>query len=194
MSLPEDHRRIVFLDRDGVINRDSPHYIKSWTEFEFLPRSLDALRRLTDHGFETIIITNQSGVGRQMITLDVLADMHCRMQEQIRHNGGDLLDIFYCPHLPGDGCNCRKPLPGLIQTACRMHNIEPDQTIMVGDSAKDIDCAHNAGCGAAVLVKTGNGIKAQAELRSKNRQVDYVAEDLYAAVEWIAEREVPKVR
>ena len=187
MSSTGNQRRIVFLDRDGVINRDSPDYIKSWAEFEFLPRSLEAFRLLNDNGFETIIITNQSGIGRKFFTLETLTDMHRRMKDQIRDNGGDLLDIYFCPHLPDKGCDCRKPNPGLIREACREHQIEPDQTVMVGDSTKDIECAHNAGCSTAVLVKTGNGTKAEPELRQNNTRVDYVAEDLYDAVEWILE-------
>ena len=193
MSLPEDRRKIVFLDRDGVINRDSPDYIKSWAEFEYLPRSLAAFRLLNDHGFETIVITNQSGIGRKFLTLETLTDMHRRMKDQIRENGGDLLDIYFCPHMPDKGCDCRKPKSGMIREACRVHQIEPDQTVMVGDSTKDIECAHNAGCGTAVLVKTGNGTKAESELRQNNTRMDYVAEDLYDAVEWIVGSKVPKV-
>ena len=181
----EKKRRVVFLDRDGVINRDSPLYIKRWEEFEFLPRSIEAIRRLNENGFEIIVITNQSAIGRRFITAETLEGMHRRMLEQIRRQGGDVLDIFYCPHRPEDNCDCRKPRPGLIQQACRRHTVRAAESIMAGDSAKDIECARNAGCAAAVLVKTGNGISAKTELDRKNVPIDYVAEDLYGAAEWI---------
>ena len=168
-----------------MINRDSPHYIKCWEEFEFLPRSIEAIRQLNANGFEVIVITNQSAIGRRFISADTLQDMHRRMREQIRRHRGNVLDIFFCPHRPEDNCDCRKPRPGLIQKACRKHAIRAQEAIMVGDSAKDIECARNAGCAAAVLVKTGNGIAAKAELERKNLQIDHVAEDLYGAAGWI---------
>ena len=106
--------KLIILDRDGVINRDSPAYIKSWEEFEFLPGSLEALKQLHQNGFTTIIITNQSAIGREMITREILEGMHRRMSEAVRSHGGWIEDIFYCPHRPDEGCDCRKPKNGLI--------------------------------------------------------------------------------
>jgi D-glycero-D-manno-heptose 1,7-bisphosphate phosphatase len=189
MSLPENRRKIVFLDRDGVINRDSPLYIKCWEEFEFLPRSIEAIRLLKKSGFDIIIITNQSAIGRGFITEKTLMDIHRRMLERVRQNGGDLLDIFFCPHRPDARCSCRKPRPGMIRKACAVHHIQPDQTVMVGDSAKDIECAHHAGCAAAVLVKTGDALSAKTQLAGTSYHIDYVAEDLYDAAQWIVDRE-----
>ena len=179
------HHNVVFLDRDGVINRDSPHFIKSWSEFEFLPGSLDALAALNRAGFEVIIITNQSAVHRQLISMADLLQMHHLMQAAVRSHGGQIRDIFFCPHLPGEGCSCRKPKPGMINRACRKYGLDPKLTTMVGDSAKDIECARNAGCRRAVLVRTGNGHAAFRELKAKGVPLDFLAENLDDAAKWI---------
>ncbi|MBW2099277.1 MAG: D-glycero-beta-D-manno-heptose 1,7-bisphosphate 7-phosphatase [Deltaproteobacteria bacterium] len=178
-------KKVVFLDRDGVINKDSPNYIKSWAEFEFIPGSIDAIQKLTSSGFDTIIITNQSLINRKMTPLVELEYIFSMLKKSVRSKGGRIKDIFYCPHTPEDNCDCRKPKPGLIYQAQKRYNIDLSASCMVGDSAKDIECAQNAGCGYAVLVKTGNGIEAEKILAEKNLFPDHVAENLYEAVNWI---------
>ena len=178
-------KRIAFLDRDGVINHDSSDYIKSWSEFHFLPGSIEAVKRLTLNGFLVFLITNQSAVSRGMISQKGLEYIHSRMMEEIEKGGGHIKDIFYCPHLPEDNCTCRKPEPGLIYMAQKAYNLDISSAVMVGDSSKDIECAVNAGCGMAVLVKTGNGNKAEENLKEKNIRPNFIANDLYHAVNWI---------
>ncbi len=180
--------KVVFLDRDGVINKDSPDYIKNWSEFEFLPGSRQALEKLFLGGFAAIIITNQSMINRKMVSRDALADIHARMKAAVRSGGGLIKDIFFCPHTPDEHCNCRKPKPGMIFWAKETYRIKIDSAYMIGDSAKDIECAHNAGCGHAILVKTGNGTQAEKILTQKNIYPDHVAADLLAAVNWITAR------
>lgn len=180
-------QKVVFLDRDGVINRDSPDYIKSWAEFEFLPRSIEAIRLLTLNGFTTIVITNQSAINRKLISREDIEYIHSMMRNAIKSRGGEIKDIFLCPHLPEDRCNCRKPQPGLIYEAQKAYRIDLATSTMVGDSAKDIECAKNAGCRHAVLVKTGNGANAEKTLTDNKILPDHVAQDLYKAVSWIIE-------
>ena len=182
---------MVFLDRDGVINRDSAHYIKSWDEFFFLPRSLKAIEVLTKNGFPIIIISNQSAVGRKMITLTKLKAMHEQMLKTINAKGGIITDIFFCPHLPEKGCSCRKPNSGMIHRAQKAHQIHLASACMVGDSEKDIECAKIAGCGSAVLVRTGNGIRAEKALIQRQIFPDYVASDLYDAACWMISNQDP---
>ena len=184
---------VVFLDRDGVINQDSPDYIKRWSEFHFLPGSLEALARLTRNGFQLILITNQSVINRNMVTTDTLEDMHARMLAEIRRQGGAIRDIFYCPHTPEERCGCRKPAPGLILRARQTHRIDLQFAGMIGDSAKDIECARNAGCGYSVLVQTGNGLVAGDELRQKGIRPDHTASNLMTAVDWILTRHHPNL-
>jgi D-glycero-D-manno-heptose 1,7-bisphosphate phosphatase len=178
-------RKVVFLDRDGVINRDSADYIKSWAEFEFLPGSLEALKHLAEAGYATVLVTNQSAVARGMLTREALADIFRRMAKAVAAAGGRINDIFYCPHLPGTGCECRKPKPGMIAAARARHGIDLEAAVLVGDSTKDILCARNAGVGRSILVRTGNGPAAEMELADLKITPDHIADDLLAAVRWL---------
>jgi len=175
----------IFLDRDGVINQDSSEYIKNKTEFKFIPKSPEAIRLLTQNGFEVILITNQSLIGRKMASVDTLNGIFKKMTDGVESVGGKIDDIFYCPHLPSENCDCRKPEPGLIFQAKEKHGIELHQSCMVGDSAKDIECALNAGCTKTVLVRTGNGENALNDLKAKGIYPDYIALNLYEAALWI---------
>ncbi|MCG8684886.1 MAG: D-glycero-beta-D-manno-heptose 1,7-bisphosphate 7-phosphatase [Desulfobacterales bacterium] len=174
----------IFLDRDGVINQDSPAYIKSPDEFHFIPNSPEAIALLTSHGFEVILITNQSAVGRKMITRATLDAIFDKLTAGVEQAGGRIKDIFFCPHTPDAGCDCRKPLPGLIHKAVDRYGIDPAASLMVGDSAKDIECGIAAGC-KTILVKTGNGRKAAAYLKEKNISPDLISTDLFDAAQWI---------
>jgi D-glycero-D-manno-heptose 1,7-bisphosphate phosphatase len=182
-------KKIVFLDRDGVINRDSSDYIKNWREFEFLPGSLRAIRSLCERGFVPIVVTNQSGLNRGLVSPEDIEEIHSRMKAEIAARGGELRDIFLCPHLPEEGCACRKPLPGLILAAKEKHSIDLASACMIGDSAKDIACARNAGCGVAVLVRTGHGREAEKILARMGMFPDHVARDLLDAALWLIRRD-----
>ncbi len=182
-------KNVVFLDRDGVINRDSSDYIKSWDEFEFIPGSIDAIKLLKLNGFVVIIITNQSAINRNMVSSAELEYIHSMMKSVLESGGGKIKDIFYCPHTPENKCNCRKPKPGLIYKAKKTYNIDLANSVMVGDSVKDIMCARNAGCGHNILVKTGNGVDSEKILAKKKIFPDHVAEDLLDAATWIVIKE-----
>lgn len=179
--------RVVFLDRDGVINRDSPDYIKSWAEFEFFPGSLEALRRLTEAGFALILITNQSAINRGLMSVEALEYLFYKMKQAVAHKGGDITDIFYCPHVPEDNCDCRKPRPGLIRDACLRYHLDLSAACMIGDNVKDIECGRAAGCGATILVRTGHGVQAEQDLREKGIQPSFVAADLLEAARWLTD-------
>jgi D-glycero-D-manno-heptose 1,7-bisphosphate phosphatase len=179
------NNKYVFLDRDGVINKDSPDYVKRWSEFKFLPRSIEAIRLLTEHEFTVIVITNQSIINRKMASLEDLEHTHSMMKNAVQEGGGEIRDIFFCPHRPEDFCSCRKPEPGLIFQARDKYQIDLSTSVVVGDSSKDIGCAKNAGCRYAVLVKTGNFERAVLDLEKKKITPGYIASDLYEAAEWI---------
>jgi D-glycero-D-manno-heptose 1,7-bisphosphate phosphatase len=178
-------KKVVFLDRDGTINRDSADYIKSRSEFEFLSGSIQAIRKLTDHGFTLIVITNQSALARQYVSPEELDAMHTFMCRSVASEGGKITDVFFCPHMPDEGCECRKPAPGLILQARQKYNVELADSIMVGDSIKDIECGHNAGCGRTVLVKTGLDADVEEKLKHRPSGANFVAGDLLEAAEWI---------
>jgi len=180
--------KIVFLDRDGVINEDAPDYVKSWAVFRFISGSLEALRQLAENGFTTIVITNQSAVNRGLISEPALRDMHDNMRQAVEKKGGSIADIFYCPHRPDEGCACRKPKPGLIQQAERRHILDLKDSWMVGDSVKDIECARNAGCGGSILVRTGKGRSSERILMERQAPPDFIAENLLDAVNWLLDQ------
>jgi len=184
--------KVVFLDRDGTINRDSADYVRSREDFEFLPGSLEAIKNLTLNGFVSIVITNQSAVPRNLISLSELESVHKLLTDTVALNGGEIKDVFYCPHMPEDECDCRKPEPGLIYQAREKYGIDLTAAVMVGDSAKDIECARRAGCGRAVLVKSGKDDDVENELKTRQIRADYVAKDLYEAAEWILKSHSPE--
>ncbi len=175
----------VFLDRDGVINYDSPDYIKEASQFEFIPRSPEAIALLNQYGFSIIVVTNQSMIGRNMADQTALDEIFEKMTTGVTKAGGEIKDIFFCPHTPEAGCWCRKPKPGMLLNAQKKYTLDLDRSCMVGDSVKDMECARAAGCGKAVLVKTGNGGVAARTLLEKGRPPDCIAFDLYDAALWI---------
>lgn len=154
-----DGARLVILDRDGVINADSPGFIKCPAEWRPLPGSLDALARLHRAGWTAVVASNQSGVGRGLLSLRTLAQIHAHMQARVRAAGGDIDRIFFCPHAPDAGCDCRKPLPGLFRQIASSYGIELGGVPAIGDSARDIEAARAAGA-RPMLVLTGNGNEA----------------------------------
>jgi len=182
MKLP---RPTVFLDRDGVVNFDSPFYIKNAEEFRFIPGSAEAIALLYQNGFEIIVITNQSMINRKISTMENLEVIFEKMAFGVQAKGGVIKDILYCPHGPDENCLCRKPKPGLLLAALQRYNIDPLTSYMVGDSVKDIECARNAFIGKAILVLTGNGAKALKTLSETREKPDFTARDLMAAARWI---------
>ncbi len=175
----------VFLDRDGVINSDSPDYIQKTSEFHFLQNSPEAVALLCKNGFDVIVITNQSVIERGMVHLDCLKSIFAKMCLGIEDAGGEIKDIFFCPHRPDQECKCRKPRPGLILQAVEKYRIDIAHSCMVGDSVKDIECSKNAGCRFSVLVKTGNGEKTAEILKNRGIEPDFICKDLMAAAKWI---------
>jgi D-glycero-D-manno-heptose 1,7-bisphosphate phosphatase len=144
----------VFLDRDGVINKRRLDHVKSWTEFEFLPKTLEALRALREDGATAVVITNQSAIGRGLLSHADLDGIHHRMVQSVRDGGGDIAAVYSCPHLPADGCACRKPATGLLERAAAELGLSLADSVLVGDSESDLGAARAAGC-RAVLVREG---------------------------------------
>lgn len=148
--------KLVLLDRDGVINADSPNYILTPAAWEALPGSLEAIARLSQIGIQVAICTNQSAVGRGMLEAATLRAIHAKLNAQLTAVGGELSGIFVCPHAPQDQCNCRKPAPGLCQQALAATSHRSDEALFIGDSQRDLEAARAAGI-TAWLVRSGNG-------------------------------------
>lgn len=172
--------QVIILDRDGVINEDSDEYIKSPTEWKPIRGSLEAIARLHRAGWRVIVATNQSGIARGLFDLDTLARIHKHMHQRVVETGGLIDAVFFCPHGPGDNCNCRKPRPGLFQDIADRLRISLAGVPAVGDSLRDIQAAEAAGA-RPVLVKTGKGFGTVS-----NPELDAdvpVYDDLYSAVD-----------
>ncbi|HEV8018941.1 MAG TPA: D-glycero-beta-D-manno-heptose 1,7-bisphosphate 7-phosphatase [Steroidobacteraceae bacterium] len=150
--------RHVILDRDGVLNReaDNAGYVREPAEFHWLPGALEGLAILRRAGMRLSVATNQSGVGRGLMSLEQLAAVHARMQAEASAHGGALDAVLFCPHAPGEGCSCRKPAPGLIQAAIARSGIAAGESLVVGDDRRDLEAAWRAGV-AVALVRTGKG-------------------------------------
>lgn len=136
---------LIVLDRDGVINQDSSHFIKSPEEFIFLPGSLEAIAALTKAHYKIGIASNQSGIARGLLSEEALQHIHHHMLNTIHQYGGDILDIAYCPHLPDAGCACRKPAPGLLIQLAKQAEVPVTDIIFVGDRVSDIKAAEAIG-------------------------------------------------
>jgi D-glycero-D-manno-heptose 1,7-bisphosphate phosphatase len=152
----ENSNKLIVLDRDGVINYDSDGYIKTVDEWIPLPGSMEAIGKLTQAGYKIAVATNQSGISRGYFSVEILNAMHDKMTKLAGEHGGKFDFIAYCPHGPDDGCDCRKPLPGLIHQIETALGISAKDCYMVGDSLRDLE----AGVAAhmkPVLVKTGKG-------------------------------------
>ena len=140
-------KRAIFLDRDGIINRKLPedHYVRTPSEFEILPDVAPALAIMRDLGFTLVVVTNQRGIARGMMTEDDLIKVHQFMNSLLTRSGVELQSIYYCPHDRDDHCYCRKPAPGMILEAAKDLDIDLSSSYMVGDSASDIEAGKNAG-------------------------------------------------
>jgi D-glycero-D-manno-heptose 1,7-bisphosphate phosphatase len=180
-------RPAIFVDRDGVINRNRQDYVKSWAEFEFLPGAIEALRRLSQTGWPIIVVSNQSAVGRGVVEPQVVEDIHARMAAAIRRAGGRVDDVLYCPHAPEEHCNCRKPQPGLFHQAAERHNIDLSRSYMIGDAACDVEAACAAGC-KPVLVRSGRWVEQAARLRTHLLDIQHVAAGLAEGADWVVDQ------
>jgi D-glycero-D-manno-heptose 1,7-bisphosphate phosphatase len=150
--------KLIILDRDGVINQDSDDYVKSLEEWIPLEGSCEAIADLSKAGYTIAVATNQSGLARGFFTLDDLETMHGRMNALVEEAGGEIATIKYCPHGPDDACECRKPLPGLINQIEAELGISANGAYFIGDSLRDLQAGLSKGC-KPVLVMTGKGEK-----------------------------------
>ena len=153
---------MVILDRDGVINHDSDQYIKSVEEWIPIDGSLPAIARLNAAGYRVSVATNQSGLARGYFDRSVLDAMHDRLRRLLADQGGRIEAIAFCPHLPEDGCDCRKPQPGMLLQIARQCSVDLTDCIYVGDNYKDIEVARAVGA-RPVLVETGKGLRTLAQ-------------------------------
>ncbi len=150
--------KLVILDRDGVINHDSDHFIKSPEEWRPLPGSIEAIAHLTQWGCRVVVATNQSGIGRGLFDMDTLNAIHDRMVKAVALAGGRIDAIFFCPHAADSTCECRKPRPGMLHEIAQRYNTSLAGVPAIGDSLRDLQAAV-AMHAQPMLVLTGKGAK-----------------------------------
>jgi D,D-heptose 1,7-bisphosphate phosphatase len=183
-------QKAVFLDRDGVINIDTD-LIHRPEDLELYPYAADSIKRITSMGYLIVVVTNQSVIARGLCTIEELGEIHKKMETELGEQGAFVEAIYFCPHHPDGGfdgevkefkieCSCRKPKPGMLLAAANRFNIDLSQSILVGDSPRDIEAGYNAGV-KTIRVKTGHGLKPH------TAKPDYYVNDLVAAVDIIEE-------
>lgn len=153
--------KLVILDRDGVINHDSAEFIKNPDEWVPIAGSLEAIARLNQAGYNVVLATNQSGVGRGLLDIATLCAIHDKMHLALAHAGARVEAVFYCPHAQDAGCSCRKPKPGMLEDIARRFNVDLTAAPCVGDSLRDLQAAASVGA-QPILVLTGKGKQTQA--------------------------------
>jgi len=175
--------KVIFIDRDGVINKDLWKYVEVWDEFEFIPGVLNAMRDLTDAGYSIIIISNQAGIGDGKFTEEALNDINAEFVQAVADHGSNILDMFYCVHGKNEGCVCRKPEIGLFEQASEKWHFEKSETYFIGDKLTDIEAGKSFGL-KTILVRTGYGTRDEKNI-SDNTCPDLICNDLKEAVETI---------
>ena len=154
-----EKKLVLFLDRDGVINKKRDDYVKNINELKFLPNIFEALKQFNDLGFIIIIITNQSIINRKIITENQLKEIHDYLLKMMENNSCKITKIYYCPHLPNEKCNCRKPNTGMIEQAVKDFKINLSNAILIGDSNSDIEAANKMKIKSIKIETNGNLIR-----------------------------------
>ncbi|HXZ94926.1 MAG TPA: D-glycero-beta-D-manno-heptose 1,7-bisphosphate 7-phosphatase [Dehalococcoidia bacterium] len=180
--------RAVFLDRDGVITQEPPYYAHKLSELALLPKSADAIRLLNENGFLVVVACNQAGIAHGYYREEDAIAFNQAMKDNLAREGARIDAMYYCPHHPEARieryrvkCNCRKPEPGMLTRAGKELNLDLRQSFMVGDKLSDIEAGKRAGC-KTIMVRTGQGVE---ELKAKEIECDYVADNLCDAVEHV---------
>ena len=150
--------KLIILDRDGTINEDRDDFVKTPDEWVPIPGALEAIARLNHAGWHTVVVTNQSGLGRGLFDMSTLNAMHLKMNQLLAKQGGRIDAVFFCPHTPEDLCDCRKPLPGLVLQVGERYGLHLKDVAVVGDSLRDLLAGAAAGC-PTHLVRTGKAAK-----------------------------------
>ncbi|MEM7116206.1 MAG: HAD family hydrolase [Chloroflexota bacterium] len=179
-------KKAIFLDRDGVIIENQAAYVRSWDDVFIFPQAIAALAKIAVTPYKIILVTNQSVVGRGIISLAAAQAINEHLVNEIEKVGGRVDDVLMCPHAPSDDCSCRKPKPGLLLQATQHHHLALTQSLMIGDALTDVEAGQRAGIGQVGLVQTGRGVE-QLRLprRAELRPFSVFADLAEALATWI---------
>jgi D-glycero-D-manno-heptose 1,7-bisphosphate phosphatase len=177
----------VFLDRDGVLIENRADYVREWSHVTLLPGTVDALHGLHEAGLKIIVVTNQSAVGRGLISFETAQEINNRLVRTILENGGWIDAVYMCPHQPQEGCTCRKPQPGLLLQAAREFALDLESSWIVGDAWSDLLAGQSAGLLGTIMVRTGRGTTQLLEAQPKEIGSFIVSNDLFGAYKAITD-------
>ncbi len=170
----------MFLDRDGVVIENRSAYVRSWADVSIYDQAVEALRLAAPH-FKLVVVTNQSAVGRGIISIETAQEINRRLADVLRERGVHLDGVYMCPHAPELRCACRKPQPGLLLQAARELSLDLAHSVMVGDALSDLAAGRAAGVARGLLVLTGRGLEQAAEPAAGLAPGD-IFPDLHSAV------------
>ncbi len=189
--------KLLILDRDGTLNRNRDDYVASPDEWEALPGALEAVARLNQGGWRVVLATNQSGIGRGLFEMAALNAIHAKMHRQLAAVGARVEAVFFCPHVPEDGCNCRKPEPGLFQQIGARFGVGLSEVPSAGNAIRHAQAATAAGCPAHLLLSgksehlreklAGHDNGTRAALLHGLPESAHVHKDLSAFADWLLE-------
>ena len=184
-------QKVIFIDRDGVINRDpggwTEHsYVTKWEEFFFIDGSIEALKRLKEAGYKICVVSNQAGISKGYFTQEDLNKLSERILEEIEKEGGKIDELYYCTHHDKDNCECRKPKTGLIEQAIRKKDVDLKNTFIIGDSIRDIEAGKRMGMKTIFVL---SGKTPQSKMKDWHVQPDCTKKNSLEAVEWILNNE-----
>jgi len=173
----------VFLDRDGVLIENREDYVREWSQVFVYPKTYLSLLRIQTAGYKIVVVTNQSAVGRGLISVQTAEEINVRLIASIRENGAHVDQVYMCPHQPDEGCDCRKPKPGMILQAIRELDLDPSRSWMIGDAWSDLLAGQSAGVRGLIMVKTGRGLDQSLSSKPERLQGYSLVDDLEKAVD-----------
>jgi D-glycero-D-manno-heptose 1,7-bisphosphate phosphatase len=175
----------IFLDRDGVLIENRSDYVQDWSQVKIIPEAVRALSLATIKKYKVVIVTNQAGVGRGLISLETAQEINQQLIHLICGQGGQIDGVYMCPHKPEDGCSCRKPLPGLLLQASIDLSLDLQHSWMIGDAWSDVQAGEAAGLQGTILLKTGRGTEQLLHARPEKTKGNLVFDNLPLAFEGI---------
>ena len=179
--------RAIFLDRDGVVIENRSDYVRKWSHVRFLPKVHDALSGFHRAGFKVIIVTNQSAVGRGLMTFDTAQAINDQLVKTIQAGGGWVDGVYMCTHTPLDHCTCRKPLPGLLLQAAQDLSLDLRASWMIGDAWSDLLAGQAAGVSDTIIVRTGRGSAQLLQTQPDHLKPFLISNDLFDAFQTIVQ-------
>lgn len=184
-------KKVIFIDRDGVINKDpggwtEHNYVTRWEDFKFLPNSIEAIKALTDNGYEIVLVSNQAGVNKGYYSRAELDEVNSRMLSKIKSSGGRIAKTYYCVHQDSDNCDCRKPKTGLLKKAEKELKVSARDAFFIGDARVDVEAAKRARMKAVLVLSGKTDLEDVAEWETKP---DHIFKDLLEAVNFILKGE-----